>query len=92
MLAILKKYSIIYNLEVWIANNTNSNNAIITIIMKKIDSSIKDITLYRSRYFKYIINLAIKAFLFSKDSKVFKAIAKLINNLTLMDFLIMRET
>ena len=57
--------------------------------MKKIDSSIKDIVLYRSRYLKYIVNLTIKAFLFSKDSKAFKAIIKLVNDSTLIDSLIM---
>ena len=56
--------------------------------MKEIDSSIKDIALYKSHYLRYIINLAIKAFLFSKNSKAFKAITKLIDNLTSMNSLI----
>ena len=56
--------------------------------MKEIDSSIKDIALYRSCYLKYIINLTTKAFLFSKNSKAFKAITKLVDNLTLIDSLI----
>ena len=57
--------------------------------MKEIDSSIKDIVLYKSYYLRYIINLTIKAFLFSKNSKAFKAITKLINNLISINSLIM---
>ena len=60
-------------------------------MIKEIDSSIKNIALYRSRCLRYIINLAIKAFLFSKDSKVFKAIAELVDDSTLIDSLIIRE-
>ena len=89
ILAILKKYNIIHNLEVWVANNTDLNNTIIAIMIKEIDSSIKNIALYRSHYLRYIINLATKAFLFSKDSKAFKAITKLVNDSTLIDFPIM---
>ena len=91
VLAILKKYGIIHNLGVWVADNANSNNTIIAVIIKEIDSSIKDIAPYRSHYLEYIINLATKAFLFGKDSKAFEAIAELVNDLTLMDSLIMRE-
>ena len=76
---------------VTVANNTNSNDTIIAIMMKEIDPSIKDIAPYRSHCLRHIINLALKAFLFSKDSKAFEAIAELVDDSTLMDSLIVRE-
>ena len=89
VLAILKKYGIIHNLGVWVADNADSNDTAIAVMMKEIDSSIKNIALYRSCYLGYIINLAAKAFLFGKDSEAFEAIAKLVNDSTLMDSPIM---
>ena len=91
VLAVLKKYGIIHNLGVWVANNADSNDTAIAVMMKEIDSSIKDIAPYRSRCLGHIINLAAKAFLFGKDSEAFEAIAELVDDSTPMDSPIMRE-
>ena len=39
----------------------------------------------RGRYIGYIINLTVKAFLFSQDTEAFKSKAKGVNELTLCD-------
>ena len=91
VLAVLKKYGIIHNLGVWVADNADSNDTVIAVMIKEIDPSIKDIAPYRSRCLGYIINLAVKAFLFGKDSEAFEAIAELVDDSTPMDSPIMRE-
>ena len=89
ILAILKKYSILNKLGVWVADNADSNDTTIKVMMKEIDPSVKDISPYRSRCLRYIINLAAKAFLFSNDVEAFEAIAELVDDSTLMDSLVM---
>ena len=70
---VLKKYDIIRNLSYFIIDNIKDNNIIIAVLFlafcKKF--SLKyDSVYYRIRYQGYIINLAIKSFLFVTDKKV----------------------
>jgi len=55
------------------ADNLESNNVVIYKILKVLRPDIKDYALRRGRCLRYIINLAAKAFIFGKDSNLFKA-------------------
>jgi hypothetical protein len=72
IIPVLEEYEIPLNIGVFIANNIDSNNTVIrktlTAVRPDLDSSYR-----RSRYLGYIINLAVKAFLFGKDTAVFEA-------------------
>ena len=91
ILPILKQYSIINKLGVWVVDNVDSYDTVIKAMMKEIDPRVKDITPYRSRCLGHIINLATKVFLFSKESEAFEAIAKLVDDSTPMDSVTMKE-
>ena len=60
----------------FIADNTDSNNTIIIAILANLRPDLI-IESRRSRYLGYIINLAIKAFLFGQDTTVFKRVTTL---------------
>ena len=63
------------------ADNLESNNVVIYKILKVLRPDIKDYALRRGRYLRYIINLAMKAFIFRKVSNLFKADILLYNDL-----------
>ena len=73
-------------------DNADSNDTMIKAIISEVDPRVRDITPYCSHCLSYIINLATKAFLFSKDLDAFEAIAKLVNDITSIDSLVMRDT
>jgi hypothetical protein len=56
----------------FIGNNNNKNNIIIRAILIYLRSDLKDSNFKRIKYLDYIINLAVKAFLFRKNANAFK--------------------
>ena len=91
ILPILHQYSIINKIRVWVIDNTDSNDTIIKVILKVINSRIKDILPYQSRCLGHIINLTTKAFLFGNETDAFEAITKLVDDTTPIDSITMRE-
>jgi hypothetical protein len=63
---------VLLKLGYFIANNDSRNDTYIRVILRKYRSNIKDPNSRRVRYLGYIINLAIKAFLFGKNVDAFK--------------------
>jgi hypothetical protein len=72
IIPVLKEYEIPLNIGVFITDNTDLNNTVIrktlTVVRPDLDSSRR-----RSRYLGHIINLAVKVFLFGKDTAAFEA-------------------
>jgi hypothetical protein len=69
---ILIKIRILLKLGYFIINNDGRNDIYIRVILRKYRPNIKDPDSRRVRYLDYIINLAAKAFLFSKNADAFK--------------------
>jgi hypothetical protein len=64
---VLKLFELAPNLGFFVINNAGSNNIIIRAILRDLNPNIKDPDSRRVKCFAHIINLIIKAFLFSKD-------------------------
>jgi hypothetical protein len=62
----------IKRLKFFIKNNASTNNIIIRVILTYLRLNIKDSNSKRIRYLSYIINLAVKIFLFGKDADAFE--------------------
>ena len=71
VILILQEYKVIEKLSVFIIDNAKLNNTTINVIIYYLYPKIQPRT-RRSRYLSYIINLIIKAFLFSINIKAFK--------------------
>ena len=56
----------------FMGDNTSENGTAIRIIIAHLCSNEKDSNFRRVRYFSYIINLVVKAFLFRKDVEAFE--------------------
>ena len=69
---VLQEYGVIAKLGVFVTDNAESNDTAIRHILAAIRPDIKDADSRRARCLGHIINLAAKAFLFSKDVKAFK--------------------
>jgi hypothetical protein len=72
VIPILIKIGILLKLGYFIINNDSRNDIYIRVILKKHRPNIKDFNSRRVRYLKYIINLAVKTFLFGKNVDAFK--------------------
>jgi hypothetical protein len=72
VIPILIKIEILLKLGYFIANNDSRNDIYIRAILRKYRPNIKDPNSRRVRCLKYIINLAVKAFLFDKNADAFK--------------------
>jgi hypothetical protein len=72
VIPILVKIGILLKLGYFIADNDARNNTYIRAILRKHQLNIKDLNSRRVRCLGYIINLAAKAFLFSKNTDAFK--------------------
>jgi hypothetical protein len=72
VIPILVKIGILPKLGYFIANNDARNDIYIRVILRKYRPNIKDPNSRRVRCLRYIINLAVKAFLFSKNTDAFK--------------------
>jgi hypothetical protein len=72
VIPILIKIEILLKLGYFIANNGSRNDIYIRAILRKYRPNIKDPNSRRVRCLKYIINLAVKAFLFDKNADAFK--------------------
>ena len=71
IIAVIKTYEIISKIGYFVLNNAGLNNTYISAIIKQLN--IKDIKEYRRLYYlSYILNLLVKAILFSENPKVFK--------------------
>ena len=71
IVAVIKTYKISGKIGYFILNNAGLNNTYISAIIKQLN--IKDIKEYYYLYYcSYILNLLIKAILFSKNPEVFK--------------------
>jgi hypothetical protein len=70
MLPVLEEYKIGSKLDVFITDNTDSNDTVIRVMLQalRLDLNIIDC---RSRCLSHIINLAAKALLFNKETSVF---------------------
>jgi hypothetical protein len=64
MIPVLEEFKLKLNLGVFVTNNIDSNNSAIKVILiiLRLDFNAR---IYRSRYLSYIINLAVKAFIFN---------------------------
>jgi hypothetical protein len=71
MISVLQDYELSPNIGVFVTDNVNSNNSAIKVTLSVLRPDL-DARTYRSRCFGYIINLAAKAFIFSKDIAAFK--------------------
>ena len=78
ILPVLEEYKISPNLGIFITNNADSNDTVIRVTLQVLrpDLNIEDC---RSRYLGHILNLAAKAFLFSKETSAFKDAVNLVN-------------
>jgi hypothetical protein len=56
----------------FIGDNNSRNDTVIRALLAYLRPDIKDPNSRRIRYFRYIINLAVKAFLFGKDVDSFE--------------------
>jgi hypothetical protein len=72
VIPILIEMGILLKLGYFITNNDARNNVYIRVILRKYRPNIKDPDNHRVRYLRYIINLIVKAFLFGKNTDVFK--------------------
>ena len=71
IIAIIKTYKIISKIGYFVLNNARLNNTYISAITKQLN--IKDIKEYCCLYYlSHVLNLSVKAILFSKNPKVFK--------------------
>ena len=87
---VLEEYGVSQNLGVFITDNTESNDTVIQAILTSLrpDLYISD---RRARCVGYIINLAVKAFIFYKNINVFKASVKNIKDNAPFDSEILRQ-
>ena len=76
-------------LNIYVSNNTNLNDTIQKIILSILYLDC-DLKASYSYYLSYIINLAIKAFIFNKNIAIFKTIIDVINDTTPQNSSIMR--
>jgi hypothetical protein len=56
----------------FIIDNASPNNTAVRVILVELYLDFKDFDFKRIKCLKYIINLAVKAFLFEKDANTFK--------------------
>jgi hypothetical protein len=71
IVTVVKTYKIISKIGYFILNNAGLNNTCISAIIKQLN--IKDIKEHCClRYFSHVLNLLVKAILFSKNPEVFK--------------------
>jgi len=82
---VLQEYRVTANLGIFVTDNAELNDTAIRHILVTIRPDIKDTDLHRARCLGYIINLAVKAFLFSKDVKAFKQVVNSVDNTMSMD-------
>jgi hypothetical protein len=75
VILVLKKYELGERLRVFITDNTDLNDTAVAAILKIIRPDLRT-TGRRSRYLGYIINLTVKAFLFSNSVEVFKTVTE----------------
>ena len=68
---VIREYDITDKVCYFQVDNVGNNDTCIKAILKKISSS-STVNQWRLRYYKYVINLVIKVFLFSNDPDVFK--------------------
>jgi hypothetical protein len=72
VISIIKAIISIKRLRFFIRNNISTNDIIIRAILTSLRPDIKDPDSRRIRCLRYIINLAVKAFLFGKDAEAFE--------------------
>jgi hypothetical protein len=72
IILIIKKMVSSDQISFFIRDNAASNNTVIRAILTYLRPDIKDASSRRVRYINYIINLAVKAFLFKKDADYFE--------------------
>lgn len=72
IIPVLEDMKIVTHLGYFIADSKSSNDICQQVIYAKLRPDIKKPNDKRVRYLEYILNLAAKAFLFSKDANVFK--------------------
>jgi hypothetical protein len=84
MMPVLQHYETASKLGVFVADNVDSNNTAIraTLLALRPDLNIRT---RRSRCLGYIINLAVEAFLFSRDVTAFKEAIKVSDESTHLD-------
>ena len=74
-------FGFVKNLGYYIGDNVDSNDTTWRATLAKLHLD-RDPIASRSRYLSYIINLAIKAFIFRKNVDAFEAIVESITNIT----------
>jgi hypothetical protein len=88
---VLQEYRVAANLGIFVTDNAELNNTAIRHILVTIQPDIKDADSRRARYLGYIINLATKAFLFSKDVEAFEQVVDSVDDTTSMDSDVMKK-
>ena len=87
----LKHYEIMFKLKIFMTDNVDSNNTAIAEILKITRSDLTVNEIYDC-CLNYIINLAVKIFLFKKKTDAFKTAVDSIDDLILFESELMRKT
>ena len=75
IIPVLQEYKFLPNLGVFITDNVNSNDSVIQVTLSVLRPDLNVVS-RRSYCLGHIINLAVKAFLFDKETAAFKEAVK----------------